>query len=198
MNRERWIPNNYKKYSPEIGDYPKDMFAVYTNLEQPHKVKAMFFIGKQSKPVWHYQFLNITDMGKRINETISNLMSHEELKAKRKLEKAEAMKNLDSSVIKEGDIYRWSGGYNCTRNSYVKVLEKVGKNKFAVRTLRKYQVDGDWMNGNVAPIIDDDGIDTLIFTARPHYNGEVILRDTKGYKDNYYKWNGKPDWENCD
>ena len=200
MVRERFVPEGYKLYSPEIGDaYPKDMFACYTNLEQPHNPKAMFFIGKQSKAVWYYRFPTVVEMGKKINETISKLMAIEDRKAKRKAERIEARKNMDVSSIKLGDIFHWSGGYNCTRNSYVKVVGFAGKNKLSVIDLPKTQVDGDWMNGNVAPVVDFMNVEEAkIFHIRVGYNGELILRDTKGYKDNYYKWNGKPNWENCD
>lgn len=197
MQKQRHIPEGYKEFAPELGDYPKEMFACYVNLEQPHNPKAQFFIGKQSKPAWFYRFPNIEDMKKKINESISNLMAHEERKAERKEERKEKVKNMDVSQVKVGDVYHWLGGYNCTRNDYVQVLEVKGKRVSALE-LQKTQVDGDWMNGNVAPILNN-GSKIISMMIRPSYReGEVILRDTKGYKDNYYKWNGKPNWENCD
>lgn len=196
--KQRFIPEGFKEFAPELGDYPKDMFACYVNLEQPHNPKAMFFIGKQSKHAWFFRFSDIPQMKKRINQSISNLMAHEEYKAKRKEEKKIARKEMDVSVVKVGDVYHWSGGYNCTRNGYVQVLGVAGKNKFKVAKLSKTQVDGDWMNGNVAPILNTN-IGELILSARVGYEKRVILRDTtSGYKDNYYAWSGRPNWENCD
>lgn len=196
--KERYIPENYRQYSPEIGDYPKGMFACYVNLEQPHNPRAIFFIGKQSKPTWNYRFSDVVRMKEKINSTISNLMSYEETKEKRKIKKKELLKNMDISTIKIGDIYRWSGGYNCTRNGYVKVISIKGK-KCEVAELPKRQVDGDWMNGNVAPVIDAEYDKTISMIIKPAYNGGVMLRNTKtSYKDDYYKWNGQPNWENCD
>lgn len=196
--KTRYVPEGFKEFAPELGDYPKDMFACWVNVEQPHNPKAMFFVGKQSKATWYFRFSDVQAMKKKINDSISNLMSHEESKAKRKAEKLEARKNLDTSVVKVGDVYHWSGGYNCTRNYYVKVVGPAGKNKFSVVELPKTQVDGDWMNGNVAPIVDFTSDKTLTFLARPAYNGGVMLRNTKGYHDDYYKWSGNPNWENCD
>lgn len=139
-------------------------------------------------------------MKKKIKDTISGLMTHEEYKAKRKIEKSEARKNMDTSVIKVGDIYHWSGGYNCTKNAYIKVtMVGVGKNKVRAIELPKTQVDGDWMNGNVAPVVDFNSDNFRTYTMRPGYKGEIMIRDTRGgYHDNFYKWNGKPNWENCD
>jgi hypothetical protein len=200
MKKTRFIPEGFKEFAPELGDYPKDMFACWVNLEQPHNPKAMFFIGKQSKPIWYYRFSDVVRMKDKIKTTISNLMSHEELKDKRKAERKEARKNMDISLVKVGDIYHWSGGYNCTKNDYVKVLEITGKNKVAVAGLDKTQHSGDWMNGEVMPVPEAMGA-VQIFTVRPsgYTSGGIILRNTKtGYKENYYKWNGKPNWENCD
>jgi len=105
---------------------------------------------------------------------------------------------MDVSGIKVGDVYSWIGGYNCTKNAYVKIIELLGKNKFKAVQLSKYQVDGDWMNGNVAPVIESNNGE-VILKAIPSYNGGVMLRDTENdYHDDYHKWDGKPDWENCD
>lgn len=196
--KTRWIPEGFKEFAPELEDYPKDMFACYVNVEQPHNPKAIFFTGKQTPHTWYNRFTDIPQMKAKINKTITNLMEHEEYKDKRKADRILARKNMDTTVVKVGDIYHWSGGYNCTRNYYVKVVAPAGKNKFTVIELPKTQVDGDWMNGNVAPIVDFTTDKTKVFTARPAYNGGIMLRDTKGYHDNYYKWNGKPNWENCD
>lgn len=196
--KERYIPEGYKEYTPELGDYPKDMFAAYINIEQPHNPKAMFFVGKQANPIWHYRFANIEAIKVKVNAAIANLMAHEDYKAKRKAEKMEARKNMDITGVKIGDIYRWTGGYNCTRNAYIKVMGFTGKNKVQVIELPKTQVDGDWMNGNVAPVVDFVSDNIRTYVLRPAYNGGVRIRDTKGYHEDYYKWNGRPDWENCD
>ena len=191
--KTRHIPEDYKEYKIT------NQYAVYTNTEQPHNPRAMFFIGRQSKPAWNYRFANVVTMNHRIEQTILNIQNYEERKAKHKLERIESRRNMNVSGIQIGDIYHWFGGYNCTRNSYIKVLAVAGKNKFKVAELMKYQVDGDWMNGNVAPVIDSNK-EELIVKAVPSYDGKVILRDTRAnaYHANYYKWNGKPNWENCD
>lgn len=198
MTKTRYVPNGYKQFTPDIGDYPKDMFACYVDLSDDTKPKAIFYIGKQTKAKWHYSFRDVDSMKNKIKDTISNLMSYEDLKADRKLKRIEARKNMDVSTIKTGDIYRWGGGYNCSRNAYIKVIGVAGKNKFNAIKLSKTQVSGDWMNGSVAPVIDSNNGE-LIVLARPGYSGEIVLRDiTDGYRDNYYKWDGKPNWENCD
>lgn len=195
--KTRFIPTGYKEYVPE-GDYKNITFACYTNVEQPHNPRAMFFIGKQSNPAWSYRFSTVEQMNAKIIETIGNVIAHEDRKNQARRERNEKRKNMDTSTVKVGDIYHWMGGYNCTKNAYVKVTEIVAKNKFKVIQLSKYQVSGDWMNGEVGPVLDSNNGE-VILKARPGYNGNVMLRDTTGsYHDDYHKWNGKPNWENCD
>jgi len=193
----RYIPTGFTEYKPDLGDYPKDLFTVYVDLD---KITAIFYTGKQSKHTFYNRFRTVDDMKKKINDTISALMSWEDRKVARKAERKEKIKNMDVSQVKIGDIYHWTGGYNCTRNAYVKVVGFVSKGKVSVIELPKTQISGDWMNGEVAPIVDfTDVTSSKTFVIRPGYNGGVILRNTKtGYKDDYRKWNGKPNWENCD
>lgn len=193
-NKTRYIPKDYIEYRPSLPGYPKDMCAVWVSKEKP---VGMFFIGKQSNAAWHYKFPDNMKMKEKINDSISKLMSHEDRKEERKAERKERVKNMDVSQVKVGDVYHWTGGYNCTRNDYVQVLEIKGK-KATVAVLNKTQVDGDWMNGNVAPVLGTISA-VKVMMIRPSYRaGEVILRDTKGYRSDYRKWNGKPNWENCD
>lgn len=203
MTKQRYVPADYKEFAPEIGDYPKDLFAVYVKTivgSTTTNYNAMFFTGKQSRPTWHYRFQTIEELKKKVNESITNLIAHEDRKAERKAKRKEAIKNLDSSLVKIGDIYHWSGGYNCTKNAYVKVVGFVGKNKVSVIELPKTQVSGDWMNGEVAPVVDyTNATDSKTLVIRPGYSGGIILRDTRNcYRDDYHKWSGKPNWENCD
>jgi len=199
MSKQRIIPNGYKEYSVT------ELHAVYTNLEQPHNPKAIFFTGKQSHRTWWISFSSIERMKEKIENTIASIDHWELLKKQRKLKKAEALKNMDSSVVKIGDIYHWRGGYNCTKNAYIKVIGVAGKNKFEVVELDKKQVSGDWMNGEVAPVINSGNIsESFIVKAIPRGwsddDKNIILRDTRRnmYHDEYYKWEGKPNWENCD
>ena len=196
LTREQQIPEGYKEFPTGS----EKLCTVYTNIEQPHKPKAIFFTGKQSKKTWHYSFTDIERMKEQINETINSLKSWEERKVERKAQKKLAMMTMDTSAVKVGDIFHWSGGYNCTRNDYVKVVGFTGKNKVEVVELGKTQISGDWMNGEVAPVIESEG-KRLQMVIRPSWmgGGQVMLRNPKtSYRDDYLPWNGKPNWENCD
>lgn len=124
----RYIPQGYKQFTPDIGDYPKDLFACYVNLEREKPV-AMFFIRKQSKPAWHCSFHNVETLKKEIKDTISRLMSWEEMKEKRKQERKE-----DVLSVAVGQIYSYSWGYDQTNVDFYQVTE-VKKKSFTMKAI---------------------------------------------------------------
>lgn len=197
-NKTRYIPQDFKPYTPDLGDYPKDLFACYMSLDVlGNGPAAIFYVGKQSKPLFYNRFRTVDDLKKKVNDTIKRLMSHADMIARRKADRIAKRKAMDVSTVKAGDIYHRTYGYNCTKNEYARITGSAGKNKFHAVILNKYQVDGDWMNGNVAPVLDT-GHKDVILHAHPGYSGTVELKDPKGYRAYYTLWNGKPNWENCD
>lgn len=197
IKKERWIPSGMVEFKPELGDYPKDMFACYVNLGEK---TAIFYTGKQGKYTWYNRFSSDELLKNKIKKTISDLMTRVEYMEKRKEERKELVKSLDMSKVEVGSIYRSSYGYNCTKNTFVKVMGFEGKNKVRCVKLGKSQYSGDWMNGEVMPIVDGGGNETLILKVYPRFDNEIGLKQIgEGrYSDNYSKWNGQPCWENCD
>lgn len=140
----RYIPDGYKEFKPELEDYPKNMFACYVNLEQPHNPRAIFFTGKQSKSTWHYRFPDIEQMKKKINESISNLMSWEDTKAERK-----ENRKKDISEIKVGDLFVCSWGYDQTNVDFYQVVDVKGKT-FTIRAIAGRIVEGSTYSHGMA------------------------------------------------
>lgn len=118
-NTKRYIPEGYKQFKPEIGDYPENMFACYIN---PERLTAIFFKGRSNKPTWHYRFSSVEAMKNKVTETISRLMSWEDMKEKRKIERRK-----EKEEIKVGDIFNSSWGYEQTNVEFYQVIEKVGQ-----------------------------------------------------------------------
>lgn len=118
-NKQRYIPEGYKQFNPEIGDYPKDLFACYCDL---NRLLAIFYVGKQSHSLWHIRFQDLESMKKKITTQISNLMSWEEMKEKRKIERKK-----EKEEIKVGDIFNSSWGYEQTNVEFYQVINKVGQ-----------------------------------------------------------------------
>lgn len=145
---ERYIPIGYVQYQPEIGNYPKDLFTCYVNLDAP---AAMFYIGKQSNYAWFNSFRTVEDMKKKINQSISSLMSWQEMKEKRKQErKAELVK------VKVGELYYDSWGYDQTNIDFYQITGIRGKTFEITPIAKKFcgEAPSGGMSDNVMPVKD--------------------------------------------
>jgi hypothetical protein len=160
MKNERYIPQGFIKYEPDLPGY-KNLFACYVRLGE--KPSAIFYIGKRSSHSWFYSFKTDEDMKKKINESISQLMSWEDKKLERKNERKNA--TLDINV---GDVLYNSWGYDQTNVDFYQVVEVKGKT-FTIRQINEKIVGGGGcsMSEYVAPVKDA--------FVTPNYPG-----DTKG------------------
>ena len=126
MSREFYIPSGYIEFKPNIGDYPKNMFACWVSKDKPI---AMFFVGKQSKPIWHYTFKDNFAMKDKIIAQISTLMTRHE----KKLEKRQAKKT--PTTLQEGDILYTSWGYDQTNVDWYQITKKISPNMVEIRRI---------------------------------------------------------------
>lgn len=119
--------------------------------------------------------------------------------------------------LKVGDIVEYTSHYNSSRTSFYLIvgISKSGK-KAQVKELGNTQVDGDWMNGNVTANLENVGTEIYeVMVKGQDWNGNQMLRGrinsiirdketgevkwvNTGSIQNFYKWNGKPIWNNCD
>jgi hypothetical protein len=146
--RERYIPEGYTQFKPEIGDYPKNLFACYCDLE---KLIAIFYVGKQSNPLWHIRFRDLESMKSKIVKQISNLMSLEDMKQKRKEERKEQV-----AKVQVGEIYYDSWGYDQTNIDFYQITGVKGK-MFEITPIAKQycgEAPGGSMSDNVLPVKD--------------------------------------------
>lgn len=120
------VPNGYIEYAPQIGDYKKDLFKCYVDTS---RLCAIFYKGKSSKPVFHNRFRNEDDMKKKINNSISALMTWEDRKNERKQERKQP------HTLKIGDILYTSWGYDQTNVDFYQVTKIVGNNSVQIREI---------------------------------------------------------------
>lgn len=174
----RYIPHGYTQYTPEIGDYPKDLFAVYVDLA---KLSAIFYAKKQSTHTFFNRFRTLDDMKKKINTTISSLMSHEDRIIKR------AVERKAPTTLKVGDILQASWGYDQTNVDFYLVTKVVGTRTVELREIGSKVVSGAGSPcENVVPNPDVFIKDT-IYTKRVS-NGYVNFSSYKTAR----KWDGQP------
>lgn len=122
----RWIPQGMTQYAPEIGDYKKDLFAVYVDMA---KLTAIFYKGRSTKHVFYNRFQNVEQMKNRINTEIKALMTWEDTKVASKAKRSQA------HTLKVGDVLYSSWGYDQTNINFYQVTRIVGKQSVEVREI---------------------------------------------------------------
>lgn len=147
--KTRYIPQGYTPYTPDIGDYPKDMFAVYVKLDDPKRLSAIFYTGKQSNHTWFYGFPRLDDMKAKINDTISRLMSWQDAKAKRKDARSKP------HTIKLGDIFYTSWGYDQTNIDFYQTTKIISDRTIEVRQIGSKIVDSSDISSNQVVAVKD-------------------------------------------
>ena len=198
----RFIPEGYKEFKPETGDYPKDMFACFVKINNEVKPRvsseaipepfyqtfsAMFYTGKQSRPTWHYKFRTEEEMKKKIFESISRIMSWEEKKAERKVERKK-----DVSEVKVGDIFYRAWGYDQTNINFYQVIETKGQS-FTIREICAKTVEGSTyphgMADEVVPVRNAFMKDEEPIVKRSmKFNSYSWLSKTEENKKHYRSW----------
>ena len=146
LSREFYIPQGATKIAA------KDLPVVFYTYEEPKNsniaVAAMCFIGKQSKPAWHYAFSTYERMEKYIADQIESVRLSQERKAKEKAER------LKPHSLKVGDIMVCSWGYDQTNVDFYKVKRLVGKSMVELIGIRSAHVDdSDEAHGMACKVI---------------------------------------------
>ena len=136
LSREFYIPQGATKIAA------KDLPVVFYTYEEPKNsniaVAAMCFIGKQSKPAWHYAFSTYERMEKYIADQIESVRLSQERKAKEKAER------LKPHSLKVGDIMVCSWGYDQTNVNFYKVKRLVGKSMVELIGIRSANIDDSY------------------------------------------------------
>ena len=113
----RYIPEGANEITRD--NLPAIVYA-YTN--KSGRPAAVAYIGKQSKPAWHYQFKNEEQREMMVNRLFDNVAYTEGRKAERKAERASFKHGF---VV--GDILYSSWGYEQTNIEYYEITATTEK-----------------------------------------------------------------------
>lgn len=133
------------------------------------KIAAYAFGAKSKKPVWRYRFKDTTHRDEYINKWFDGVAQHEATKAKRRAEQKNS-----SSLIKMGDIFVCSWGYDQTNVDFYQITKIKGTQTVEVTEIASSMPGGEtgFMTGHVI--------------AHPnHFKGKPIIKRVSVY-------NGKP------
>ena len=185
LSREFYIPQGATKIAA------KDLPVVFYTYEEPKNsniaIAAMCFIGKQSKPAWHYAFSTYERMEKYIADQIESVRLSQERKAKEKAER------LKPHSLKVGDIMVDSWGYDQTNVDFYKVKRLVGKSMVELIGIRSAHVDDSY---------EAHGMACKVIPLPDHEYGEPFKKKANSRNrismtsySSAVLWDGKPEYK---
>ena len=165
-------------------------------LEGPATSKQLWTLYKLTKKDYRGQDLSKEDAFKMIGELLKNKENgsteNKETPVK-KAPKTAKPKINDNPLVKVGDIFSFSFGYDMTINQYYKVLSTKGKKAQVVEIGKKWVSGDPGYTGEVVPVPERE-IDEPI-TALIKDDGNIRVKMYGKYYTAYPD-SGKPSYEN--
>jgi hypothetical protein len=165
-------------------------------LEGPATSKQLWTLYKLTKKDYRGQDLSKEDAFKMIGELLKNKENgsteNKETPVK-KAPKTAKPKINDNPLVKVGDIFSFSFGYDMTINQYYKVLSTKGKKAQVVEIGKKWVSGDPGYTGEVVPVPERE-IDEPI-TALIKDDGNIRIK-MYGRYHTAYPDSGKPSYEN--
>ena len=103
------------------------------------------FVGKQSKPLWHYTFKTEA----RLEQAVCAAFKDRRMSIARKTKEAQERKEWKHDY-KVGDIFNTCWGYDHTNIEYFEVVEVRGKH-LILREIAQHREDDGWQRGRCVP-----------------------------------------------
>lgn len=140
----------YKAYNVSVPG-----IEILVNEEQ---LTACFFSGKRTKADWKYRFGDKFKMIKKIDESVKAHYDFIKAKEARKIQ-AKVDREQHAKIVKVGDIFATSWGYDQTNVDFFQVIDRPSKAYATVRKIAKNVKDTGYMCGEATPcpgeFIDD-------------------------------------------
>jgi len=144
--REFYIPKTARKIQPKATDG-----VVFYAYERGDAIYGLAFIGKRTKPEFHYRYRTEAERTKRFEDTLSGVLANEEFKAKRRAERAKPH-NLEVGMILYG-----SWGYEQTNVDFFEVVRATKRSVWVEEIGSQTATDagnGAWMTDRVVPNLE--------------------------------------------
>lgn len=167
-------------------------------LEGPATSKQLWTLYKLTKKDYRGKDLSKEDAFKMIGELLKNkdnssTEKKEEVKKTPKKPKAAKPGINDNPLVKVGDIFSFSFGYDMTINQYYKVLSTKGKRAQVVEIGKKWVSGDPGYTGEVVPNPDNELEEPI--TALIRDDGTIRVKMYSRYHT-AYRDDGRPSYEN--
>ena len=166
-------------------------------LEGPATSKQLWTLYKLTKKDYRGQDLSKEDAFKMIGELLKNKENGGETKeaapTKKAVRKPKAKKVEENPLVKVGDVYGFSFGYDMTINQFYKVLSTKGKKAQVVEIGKKWVSGSAGYTGEVVPDKDNELEEPTIALIRD--DGTLRVKMFGRYHT-AYREDGSPRYEN--
>lgn len=156
----RYVPEGYELVARDEG-LGLEVFADKT------RNVAMGFSGRRNKPDFNYRFKNAEKMQAYIEEFVVDVIGRAKVKENRKAERLAANRN---AVVKVGDIFRASWGYDQTNIDYYEVVA-VKNQMIDVRKIGQIREYDGYDCGKCAPVPGEYIGEANRYKAQSGYGG---------------------------
>lgn len=189
MTTERFRPSPYDQtFTDKFG-----IEAFYSN----EQLCAIFYIGKQTKHLWHFKFKDKERMMYAIHSAAKEYVQKQEKKLAKQAENKAMMSEFKASDhFAVGDIVVNTWGWEQTNVEFYQVTDVLNK-KIRVKQIHGLMVEGSMMSHGMAcevtPVCDNfmESGDEYLLSLKLRSPKEVIICSPESYYY-FHKWNGKP------
>lgn len=185
--REIWVPKGAVKVTDKQSDAVAYLYEATRLASFTPKYGALVFVGKQTKPLWHYTYKNAGVREAAIRQAFLERRASLTYRAGVQAERTGFVHDY-----KVGDIFRTSWGYEQTNVEYFEVIEVKGK-YLILRELQQATKETGWLQGTCIPLPGKfaspryEGDDRGVPIRRLAQKGHVKIDDVR------YGWPIKPD-----
>jgi hypothetical protein len=182
--------------------YDKDItvpeFGIEVNYSES-ELKAIMYVGKSAKPVWHYRFKKPEDMHGRIRHDVE----YYTLEAEKKAANNAAKKTANAALVASdhfniGDIIVNTWGWEQTNVEFYQVVAVLNK-KIKVVEIAHSTVEGSegFMSCNVMPRMDAFCSDERTLSLKVDvWDGKQVVNICNPERYYYFhKWDGRPQYK---
>lgn len=182
ISREAYLPREVRGTPPDVPEgTDMQVWRYEVPTDQGVKLFAIGFVGKQSKPAFHYRYRDEMSREREIEHQAESRRQTLEMKAERRQERREYQH--DYSV---GDILSSSWGYDQTNVDFYEVTRVPGPKTVELRKIGQEVVSSEGQTEGVVPVPGNYISPGMRKTVSP---GGSVKITSYSYAS---KWSGRP------
>jgi len=188
MPRSSYLPPQVRGTDPYVPKGTDMAVWTYESTDRSGRTKyvAIAFVGKQSKPLFHYSYRDERQREKAIEDAADGRRKELELKEERRQERKQFRHEFNV-----GDVLYSSWGYDQTNIDFYEVTKVIGPKFVEIRELAQKTVRSEATADYVVPVPGRFAQGSRPMKKRVKPGHAVSIASYA----NAYKWDGKPKYQ---